>query len=88
MTLDIPPFAQVLDIHSVTRMVNELRTTVPQPPGVTFKVLRESDRQPLLVNNDDEIELSPSISREEFTVLDISTKKGTERGGQITRKKS
>lgn len=68
--------SQVLDVHSVTRMVNELRTTVPQPPGVTFKVLRESDRIPLLVNNDDEIEVSPSLSREEFTVLDIAMNKG------------
>lgn len=57
-------------------MVNELRTTVPQPPGVTFKVMRQDDRSTLFVNNVEEMEVLPSTSREEFTVLDIVTSKG------------
>lgn len=68
---------QVLEVNSVTRMVNELRTTVPQPPGVTFKVSRHVDRSGLLINNVEEMEVLPSTSREEFTVLDIASKKGT-----------
>lgn len=67
---------KVLDANSVTRMVNELRTTVPQPPGVTFKVMRQDDRSTLLINNVEEMEVLPSTSREEFTVLDIVTSKG------------
>lgn len=69
---------QVLDVNSVTRMVNELRTTVPQPPGVTFKVSRYSDRSSLLINNIEEMEVLPSTSREEFTVLDIRSTRGKE----------
>ena len=60
----------------MTRMVNELRTTVPQPPGVTFKVMRQDDRSSLLVNNVEEMEVLPSTSREEFTVLNIASSKG------------
>ena len=57
-------------------MVNELRTTVPQPPSVTFKVMRQDDRSGLLINNVEEMEVLPSTSREEFTVLDIVNSKG------------
>ena len=57
-------------------MVNELKTALPQPPGVTFKVLKYSDRSPLLINNQEEMEVLSSVSREEFTVLDIQSAKG------------
>lgn len=75
-TLGSEKKTQVLDVNSVTRMVNELRTTVPQPPGVTFKVMRQDDRSSLKVNNVEEMEVLPSTSREEFTVLDITSEKG------------
>lgn len=68
--------SQILEIHSVTRMVNELRTTVPQPPGVTFKVLRHADRSPLYIDGQEEMEVLPSTSREEFSLLPISSVKG------------
>jgi len=75
-TLGSEKKTQVLDVNSVTRMVNELRTTVPQPPGVTFKVMRQDDRSSLMVNNVEEMEVLPSTSREEFTVLDVTSGKG------------
>ena len=68
--------SQVLDVKSVTRMVNELRTTVPQPPGVTFRAYKFDDRSPLLINNDDEVEVLPSSQREEFALLEVTTTKG------------
>ena len=69
--------SQTLDVSSVTRMVNELRTTVPSPPGVSFKVYTVGDRTPLLINNLEELEVTPAVSREEFTLLEISQVKGT-----------
>ena len=77
--------SQVLEVRSVTRMVNELKTALPQPPGVTFKVLKYSDRSPLLINNQEEMEVLSSVSREEFTVLDIQAAKGNKVIVTVTR---
>ena len=70
--------SQILQVNSIMRVRNELRTSVPQPPGVLFKALRYEDRSPLIINGDEgDAEVMPSTSREEFTILELSATKGT-----------
>ena len=57
-------------------MVDELHTTVPQPPDVTFKVYRQYDRALMYINGEEEMEVPPATSREEFTLFQITSTKG------------
>ena len=69
--------AQVIQVNSIMRVRNELKTSVPQPPGVLFKAYNFDDKSQLIINNDDiDTEVMPSTSREEFTVLEVSRMKG------------
>ena len=68
---------QVIQINSIMRVRNELKTSVPQPPGVLFRAYSIEDKSLLIINNDDvDTEVMPSTSREEFTVLEVSRTKG------------
>ncbi len=69
--------SQVLEINAIMRVRNEMKTSVPQPPGVMFKAYRFEDKLPLVINNDEtEVEVMPSSSREEFTLLEVTASKG------------
>ena len=57
-------------------LAKSIKITLNPIPGVTFKVFRESDSSLLMLNNQDEIEVLPSPSREEFTVLTVNSTKG------------
>lgn len=68
---------QELQINSIMRVRNELRTSVPQPPGVLFRAYAVDDQSQLMINNDDaDAEVMPSTSKEEFTVLEVTRSKG------------
>lgn len=68
---------QELQINSIMRVRNELRTSVPQPPGVLFRAYTYGDKSPLIINSDEgDAEVMPSTSREEFTVLEVTRVKG------------
>lgn len=69
--------SQVLEINSIMRVRNELKTSVPQPPGVLFRAYRYSDKAQLLINNDEaDADVMPSTSREEFTLFEVTASKG------------
>ena len=62
------------------RVRNELRTPVPQPPGVLFRAFKYDDKSQMIINNDEaDAEVLPSTSREEFTILELSSTKGKQK---------
>ncbi len=69
--------SQILEVNAIMRVRNELKTSVPQPPGVMFKAYRFDDKSQLIINNDEtDVEVMPSSSREEFTILEVTATKG------------
>ena len=68
---------QLIQVNSIMRVRNELKTSVPQPPGVIFRAYSFDDKSQLIINNDDaDTEVMPSTSRDEFTVLQVTRTKG------------
>ena len=68
---------QLIQVNSIMRVRNELKTSVPQPPGVIFRAYSFDDKSQLIINNDDaNTEVMPSTSRDEFTVLEVTRTKG------------